>query len=177
MPIYDGLPITLTDEANADLVSCTGLYDDTTETPDDYAAGLTRWRARGLPMLCANPDIVVDRGGRLIWCAGALAERYRALGGETIVVGKPYPKIYRTALAALARLGASEPVLAIGDGIDTDVRGAIRAGLDVAFVTAGIHADKFGDRDRPDLAAVHAVLAEAGIGAVAVMPRLTWAGS
>ena len=180
MPLYDGLPVVLTAEDDCDIVSCTGLIDDTVETPDDYAARLRRWRARRLPMLCVNPDIVVDRGGKMVWCAGALAERYRALGGETEVVGKPHPQIYRTALARLAALlGDPHPaatVLAVGDGVDTDVRGANAEGLDVVFVTGGIHAAEFGDRATPDIAAVHAFLAEARLGARAVMPRLGWDG-
>jgi HAD superfamily hydrolase (TIGR01459 family) len=171
LSIYDGLPIALTGEAEAELISCTGLFDDTTETPDDYREQMDRWRASGLPMLCANPDMVVERGDRLVWCAGALAERYRQAGGKTTVVGKPHPAIYR---AALAGLGDRSPVLAIGDGIDTDVRGAVAAGLDVAFVTGGIHAAQFGPRDAPDVPAVHAFLAEAGLTAAVLMTRLAW---
>jgi HAD superfamily hydrolase (TIGR01459 family) len=173
LPIYAGLPVSLVAEDEAELISCTGLFDDEAETPDDYRARMERWRARRLPMLCANPDLVVERGDRLVWCAGALAERYRQAGGETTVVGKPHPAIYR---AALADLGDPARVLAIGDGIDTDVRGAVAAGLDVAFVTGGIHAARFGPRDAPDLAAVHAFLAEAGLPARAVMTRLVWRG-
>lgn len=169
--LYDGLPISLVDEGACSLISCTGLVDDTTETPDDYAASIRRWRARELPLLCANPDIVVERGDRLVWCAGAIADRYRAAGGEATVVGKPYPAIYR---AALARLGGSGAVLALGDGIDTDVRGAVAAGLDVVFVTGGIHWAAFGHRATPDLTAVHAFLAKSGLAARALMTRLTW---
>ena len=94
LPIYDGLDIRLAGEEDCDLISCTGLFDDENETPDDYAESLERWEARGLPMLCINPDIVVERGDRLIWCAGAIAERYRERGGQTIIVGKPYAPIY-----------------------------------------------------------------------------------
>jgi HAD superfamily hydrolase (TIGR01459 family) len=169
LPLYDGLSMQLVDEDHCELICCTGLVDDVTETPDDYAASIRRWRARDLPMLCANPDLVVERGDRLVWCAGAIAERYRAAGGETTVVGKPYPAIYESALAAL---DGTVPVLAVGDGIETDVRGAVGAGVDVVFVTAGIHAAEFGGRDTPDLSAVHAYLAKAGLGARALMVRL-----
>jgi HAD superfamily hydrolase (TIGR01459 family) len=169
LPLYDGLSMRLTREDDCELICCTGLLDDVTETPDDYADSVRRWRARDLPMLCANPDLVVERGDRLVWCAGAIAERYRAAGGTTTVVGKPYPAIYEAALAAL---GGARPVLAVGDGIETDVRGAVDAGVDVVFVTAGIHAAEFGLRDAPDLAAVHAYLAKAGLGARALMVRL-----
>ena len=178
LPIYDGLELVLTGEDDCEMISCTGLFDDESETPDDYQASFARWRARNLPMLCVNPDIVVERGDRLIWCAGALAERYRELNGETIVVGKPYAPIYEAALARLAEMNGSEiprsSVLAIGDGLDTDVRGAVGQGIDVLFVTGGIHAAVFGGRESPDPDAVHAFLRTAGLGASALMTRLVW---
>jgi HAD superfamily hydrolase (TIGR01459 family) len=170
LPLYEGLSVQLVGEDECDIISCTGLVDDTSETPDDYEPSLERWRARGLPMLCANPDLVVERGNQLVWCAGAIAERYRAAGGTTTVVGKPYPEIYAM---ALAMLGEVSSVLALGDGLETDVRGAFNAGIDVTFVSGGIHAGDFGDRERPDLAGVHARLSRAGLGARAVMTRLT----
>ena len=178
LPIYDGLDLVLTGEGDCDMISCTGLFDDDNETPDDYQPSFARWHARNLPMLCVNPDIVVERGDRLVWCAGALAERYREQGGETIVVGKPYAPIYEAALARLAAMAGGEiaksSVLAVGDGIDTDVRGAAAQGIDALFVTGGIHAAVFGDRDAPDPAAVHAFLATAGLGARALVRRLVW---
>jgi HAD superfamily hydrolase (TIGR01459 family) len=169
LSLYDRLPIELVGEDSCEMVSCTGLVDDVTETPDDYAASLRRWRGRNLPMLCANPDIVVARGDSLVWCAGALAERYRALGGVTTVVGKPYPAIYEL---GLARMNGAAPVLALGDGIDTDVRGASGAAIDVVFVTGGIHAAEFGTPTTPDIASVHAFLAKAGLGATGLLVRL-----
>jgi len=176
--IYFGLDVVFADEEDCELISCTGLFDDEHETPDDYAESFAEWQARGVPMLCVNPDIVVERGDRLIWCAGALAERYRERNGETIIVGKPYAPIYETALARLQELaGAAVPesaILAIGDGIDTDVRGAVGQGIDVLFATGGIHAAVFGPRDAPDLAKVQAFLATAGLGARAVVTRLVW---
>lgn len=178
LPLYFGLPVVFAGEADCDIVCCTGLFNDDTETPDDYEENFAAWRARNVPMLCANPDIVVERGERLIWCAGALAERYRALGGETTVVGKPYAAIYGTAFARLAGLaGAPVPksaVLAIGDGAATDIRGAFDQEIDALFVTGGIHAGDFGSRDAPDIAAVRRFLAEAGLGARAVASRLEW---
>ena len=178
LPIYFGLKVEFADEDDCELISCTGLFDDEKETPDDYNESFERWRARGVPMLCVNPDIVVERGDRLVWCAGALAERYRERNGETIIVGKPYAPIYGTALETLGRL-AGHPVekasvLAVGDGIDTDIRGAVGQGIDAVFITGGVHAAVFGDRDRPDLVAVHALLATAGLGARALMTRLSW---
>jgi HAD superfamily hydrolase (TIGR01459 family) len=171
LPLYDGLTVRLVAEAECELISCTGLFNDVVETPDDYATRIGRWRARNLPMVCANPDRVVERGDRLVWCAGAIADRYRAAGGPVTVVGKPHPAIY---VQALALLDGTGPVLALGDGVETDVRGAVAAGLDVVFVTGGIHAAEFGARGTPDLAAVHAQLAKAGLGARAVMTRLAY---
>ena len=174
LPLYFGLPVEFGDEDDCELVSCTGLFDDENETPADYQPSLAAWQARGVPMLCVNPDIVVERGDRLVWCAGALAERYREQGGETIIVGKPYAPIYETALSRLNPAVAKAKVLALGDGINTDIRGAVAQGIDVVFVTGGIHAIVFGDRETPDLAAIHAFLATAGLGARALMKRLTW---
>lgn len=181
LPIYMGLKIAFSDPEACELISCTGLFNDENETPDDYLESFKLWHERGLPMLCVNPDIVVERGNRLVWCAGALAQRYREIGGETIVVGKPFAPIYDAALARLAEIAGHgferSAVLALGDGVDTDIRGANGQGIDALFVTDGIHGDVFGGRDKPDLAAVHAFLATAGLGARALMTRLTWEGT
>jgi HAD superfamily hydrolase (TIGR01459 family) len=178
LPIYDGLDLEIVGEDDADLVSCTGLYDDETETPDDYAERLKRWKARGLPMLCANPDKVVERGHRLIWCAGAIAERYAALGGETTIVGKPFRPIYQTAMARFETITGGpvdkRSVIAIGDALETDLRGAAGFGLDALFITAGIHAEAYGAREEPDAGKVGAALLDAGVSARAFMPHLTW---
>jgi HAD superfamily hydrolase (TIGR01459 family) len=178
LPIYEGLPIALVEESDANLVSCTGLFDDTRETPDDYDDCLARFVGRGLPMLCANPDKVVERGDALVWCAGALADRYAALGGETIIVGKPFAPIYEAALCRLGEVAGGEvaktSVLAIGDGIATDLRGAVDQSIDVLFVTDGIHAAEFGPRDAPDEASVHRFLADAGLSARNFIARLKW---
>lgn len=131
----------------ADCVVVTGLFDDATETPADYAASLAAMRRRHLPMICANPDIVVHVGDQLIYCGGALAEAYAAIGGRTLLAGKPHAPIYEAALA-LAGEHAARPVerarvLAIGDGLVTDVAGAAHQGLAILFVTRGIHRDDF----------------------------------
>jgi HAD superfamily hydrolase (TIGR01459 family) len=129
----------------ASYVLCTGLFDDRTETPDDYAERLSAMAARGLTLICANPDLVVHRGADLIYCAGALAQAYEALGGEAIYAGKPHAPIYHAALAAAgAALNAPlkrARVLAIGDAMRTDIAGAVAQGLDALFVAAGIHRD------------------------------------
>jgi HAD superfamily hydrolase (TIGR01459 family) len=178
LPIYFGLKVEFADEEDCELVSCTGLFDDEKETPDDYSESFDRWKERGVPMLCVNPDIVVERGGRLVWCAGALAERYRERNGETVIVGKPYAPIYDAAIDELAGIAGraieKSAVLAVGDGLDTDIRGAVGQGIDALFVTGGIHAEVFGDRERPDAAKVHALLGTAGLGARALMTRVAW---
>ena len=122
---------------------CTGLRNDESETPDDYEPELRAMAARGMTMICANPDIVIHRGETLIHCAGALARRYGEIGGKVIYAGKPHAPIYDRALALAERArGATidkSRVLGIGDGMKTDIAGAARAGLDALFVTGGIH--------------------------------------
>ena len=142
-----GAPPPLVGPQEAAYVLCTGLFDDTTETPDDYGERLAACLARRLPMICANPDLVVQRGAKLIYCAGAIAAAYEALGGETLYAGKPHPSIYETALARIAarRGGRVERarVLAIGDALRTDLVGAAGMGIDALFVADGIHRDEF----------------------------------
>ena len=122
---------------------CTGLFDDRAETPDDYVERLRAMAARRLPFVCANPDLVVHRGADLVYCAGALAEAYEALGGEAIYAGKPHAPIYEAALASASAARraplARSRVLAIGDAMRTDIAGAAGQGLDALFVVAGIH--------------------------------------
>ncbi len=122
---------------------CTGLRDDVTETLDDYESELSAMAARAMPMVCANPDIVIHRGEAMIYCAGALAQRFEALGGEVVYAGKPHLPIYRRALALAERARGvaidERRVLAVGDGMKTDIAGAARAGLDAVLVTRGIH--------------------------------------
>ena len=176
MPIYDGIDCELVEEFEADAVVCTGLFDDEVETPEDYADMLRRFRSRNLPFICANPDIVVERGERLIWCAGALARDYAQLGGRTLISGKPHKPIYDVALKAagevLGREVAREETLGIGDGMLTDIKGAADNGLDVLYVYGGIHARDYGDPLEPDLERLSAFLEKHGHRPVAVIPRL-----
>jgi HAD superfamily hydrolase (TIGR01459 family) len=128
---------------DAQYALCTGLRNDEAEALDDYEHELQAMAVRGMTMICANPDIVIHRGDTLIYCAGALARRYEELGGSVVYAGKPYAPIYDRALT-LAEQIRGEPIekprlLAIGDGMRTDIAGAARAGLDVLFVTGGIH--------------------------------------
>ncbi|NGN43347.1 TIGR01459 family HAD-type hydrolase [Mesorhizobium sp. CGMCC 1.15528] len=176
MPIYDGIDCELVEEFEADAVVCTGLFDDEVETPEDYADMLQRFRSRNLPFICANPDIVVERGERLIWCAGALARDYAQLGGRTLISGKPHRPIYEVALKAAAEvLGRDvtrEETLGIGDGMLTDIKGAADNGLNVLYVSGGIHARDYGDPLNPDIERLSAFLEKHGHRPVAVIPRL-----
>ncbi|WP_135449537.1 MULTISPECIES: TIGR01459 family HAD-type hydrolase [Tabrizicola] len=146
-------PIERVPLREAEGIVCTGLRDDLTETPDDYRAALLLGKTLDLPMLCANPDIVVDLGDRRLYCAGALAQAYEEMGGKTLYFGKPHPPIYDLARRRLAEAGAlADPaILCIGDGISTDIRGGIGEGLDTLFITGGLEADRFGpDPENPD---------------------------
>ena len=132
--------------AAADYVVVTGLFDDLTETPADYDATLATMRARAMPLICANPDIVVHVGDKLLYCGGAIAARFEAQGGESIYAGKPHAPIYERALAlAEGQRGGATPrprILAIGDALATDIAGAQAQDLDVLMITAGIHRDE-----------------------------------
>jgi HAD superfamily hydrolase (TIGR01459 family) len=171
--IFAGLPIRCVTAELAEIVLCTGLFDDDEETPEDYRAMLSSLMDQGLPLLCANPDIVVQRGGKLVWCAGALARLYTELGGNSVYYGKPYAPIYAEALT-LARMAANraEPrVLALGDGLETDIRGANLAGLDAVFIVDGIHGE---DVRELTASAVAALCGQAGVTAKGAMRKLVW---
>jgi HAD superfamily hydrolase (TIGR01459 family) len=138
-----GVAPALVEPEAATYLLCTGLFDDSTETPEDYAGRLAAFAERRLSMICANPDLVVHRGHKLVYCAGAIAELYETLGGETIYAGKPYQPIYTAALERIATLRgapvAPARALAIGDALRTDLAGAVAAGIDALFVADGIH--------------------------------------
>src|SRR5271165_6406736 len=156
--IYRGLDPVLAPLEEADYIVCTGLFDDETETAEDYRQMLLKARERKLPLICANPDIVVERGDRLIYCAGAVAELYRELGGEVIFYGKPHRPIYERAMELAAERQshaiALDRVLAIGDSVRTDLAGAHGFGIDCLFVTRGIHSKDFEGIDQLDPASV-----------------------
>jgi HAD superfamily hydrolase (TIGR01459 family) len=171
--IIAGLPVICVDPGRAEIVLCTGLFDDDTEAPEDYRALLANLKGRGLMLLCANPDIVVQRGGKLIWCAGALARLYAELGGNVVYYGKPHMPVYEAALARL-HAGAKRDalrVLALGDGLETDIRGANAAGLDAVFIADGIHGD---DVSELTPAALAGLFARADVTAKGAMRRLVW---
>ncbi len=177
-PIFSGLNVKFAPLETADYVVCTGLLDDDTETPDDYRERLQAMLARKLFMVCANPDVVVERGERLVYCAGAIADLYATMGGEVLYAGKPYRPIYDLALERAAEAAGREVplsrVLAIGDSLRTDLKGARTAGVDFLFMTAGIHAEELGGRETPDMAALNSAFVAAGDVPKAVMRRLAW---
>jgi HAD superfamily hydrolase (TIGR01459 family) len=179
LSIFAGLDVRFAPAESADYVVCSGLFDDTTETPESYRDLLAALCARALLMVCANPDIVVERGDALVYCAGALADAYAARGGKVLYCGKPHAPIYDLALATAAALRGGETpsrqrVLAIGDSVRTDLKGAAALGLDCMFITSGIHAEEYGSREAPDLTALNAMFAAAGVMPRGVMRELLW---
>lgn len=173
LSIFDGLGISRVALEEASAVICTGLFHDDRETPADYAALLAEMKARGLDMISANPDKVVRKGGRLQYCAGALAEAYEALGGAVQMAGKPFAPIYDLARRRAATIRDHDvpvsAILAIGDGPETDIRGAAEQGIACVFMT-GLH-DGHGDLAADD-AAIRAAVPGANI--LRTVERLDW---
>jgi HAD superfamily hydrolase (TIGR01459 family) len=178
-PLYEGLGLTFSDLSEARFIACTGPNDDEVETPEDYRAVLTDAAARGLEMVCANPDRVVQRGDRLIYCGGALADLYERLGGRVAMAGKPFAPIYDLALSRAAsargRPVDRASVLAIGDGLATDIAGAQAQELDRLFIAAGIHAaETRGPDGSLSRTAVEDLLDGAELSADFAMDDLAW---
>jgi HAD superfamily hydrolase (TIGR01459 family) len=175
LPIFKDLDLTRVDAKDAELVVCTGLFNDDTETPEDYEVLLRELAGRKLTMLCANPDHLVERGHNLVYCAGALAQIYEEDGGKVIYAGKPYAPIYELAEETIAGIaGRKVPrskILAIGDGIRTDMAGAAEFGLDAVFVASGLHVGPGGE-GLDDLRL--AELFEGRKAPRAAMPALAW---
>jgi HAD superfamily hydrolase (TIGR01459 family) len=144
LTIFDGLNIQPVTVENADYVLCTGLFNDEIETPDDYQPLLQNMLERGLHMLCANPDLVVERGSNLIYCAGAIADRYAQMGGGITLIGKPFEIAYEQTFATYEKLHGKKAdkakTIAIGDAIRTDIKGANQFGITSLFIAGGIHA-------------------------------------
>jgi HAD superfamily hydrolase (TIGR01459 family) len=168
--VFEGLDVRPTGVEEADIVLVTGLYDDEKEGPEDYRPLLERMAGRGLAMICANPDVVVQRGDRLIYCAGAIARLYEEIGGTVVYYGKPHEPVFRAAVAAAKQKGTGERLLVIGDNLETDIAGANRVGLDALFIAGGVHG--------ADLAKTHesvnVLLAHSGVRARAWMNVLAW---
>ena len=171
--LFEGLGVRFTDVSHARLVVCSGLFDDEHETPEDYAPMLGLLAGRKVPMICANPDLTVERGERLVCCAGALAELYERLGGPVAYAGKPHLPVYNLVIEQITKLtGRAVPkarMLAIGDGIQTDIRGATNAGVRSLFIASAIHVD-----GPLTSATLRRLFEGSDVRPVAAMPALAW---
>ena len=172
-PMFDGLELRFAAAGEADVIICSGLYNDDTETPADYTEVLEPLARRGVPMICANPDLAVERGSRIVYCAGSIAAEYERLGGQVTYAGKPHLPIYQMAFERLEEL-RGEPVprrrvLAIGDGLRTDIRGAANAEIDSAFIASAIHVP-----GELDAVAVAELFSGSDLSPVAALPALVW---
>ena len=171
--LFEGYDIQFASPDTADVIVCSGLRDDLTETPADYTDLFAALLARNVPMICANPDIMVEKGERLLYCAGALAADYEAKGGKVTYAGKPHIPIYDRTLREIARLKgrpvAKENILCIGDGVETDIKGAHNAGLRSVFIASPIFLPE--GLSAPALAKLFAGRPFAPI---AALPTLAW---
>lgn len=176
--LFDGLNVDLVDWQDADAIVCTGMRNDATEVPEDYHDLLAKFYTKKLPFICANPDLVVEKGDKMLWCAGALARDYAAIGGEIRIVGKPHKPIYDLAISHLEALNDKplerSRILAIGDGMPTDILGAKQNNLDVLYVSAGIHSAEYGDLENPDDDKLQQFLRLHDASPIAYLPRLCW---
>jgi HAD superfamily hydrolase (TIGR01459 family) len=173
--IIEGIGVTRVSAEEADCVVCTGFFDDETETPEDYTDMLKAFQARDVPMICANPDLIVERGHKMIPCAGAMAAYYDQLGGKTRIAGKPHKPIYDAVLSVAREMRGDlkmDRILAIGDGMPTDVRGALDYGLDLLYISGGIHAAEYTLNGETDEAILTAYLEREKATPKWWMPRL-----
>jgi HAD superfamily hydrolase (TIGR01459 family) len=177
--LLKGLDLDMVEADEADFVLIVGPFNDEVEGPEDYRTSFTDIVARGLPLVCANPDIMVERGEKRIYCAGALAQLYERLGGKVIYFGKPHGPIYDVAKMRLSQLAgrsiANDRILAVGDGLLTDIRGAADQSINALFVTGGLSAPDVGPTpEQPDPDRVNALCSSLGLAPVAALPRLIW---
>jgi HAD superfamily hydrolase (TIGR01459 family) len=174
--LWEGLGLATAPLSNAKFFAISGLNRDD-ETPEDYTETLREARAHDLDLICANPDIVVQHGDRMIWCAGAIARDYEAIGGNVIMAGKPFAPIYELAYRELegvaGRFIDKSRILAIGDGVPTDLVGAQAQGLDCLFIASGMHGEALWTDDAIDAAKVDAALTQEGVRAAYAMSALT----
>ena len=173
LPMIEGLDLRRTPIADAEVALAIGLRDDMSETVEQYSGELAALRARDLTMLCANPDLVVHRGDRLVYCAGSLAKAYEELGGRVIYYGKPHLPVYESALGALAAIAGHAPrrPLAVGDGLLTDIKGANAAGLEALFIADGVHGEDVAPYTDEHLAAL---FSRYGAKAGSATRKLSW---
>lgn len=173
--LWEGLGLKQAPLSAAAFVAISGLNRDD-ETPADYADVLRQAKARELDLICANPDIVVQFGDRLIWCAGAVAQEYEEIGGRVIMAGKPHAPIYELAqrelIAIAQRTVDPARILCIGDGVPTDIAGANAQKLDSLFIASGMHGEALWTAGALDPAKVETALAAENVRATYVMAAL-----
>lgn len=178
LPIFEGLDVQLVDGDEAEICVCSGLYDDESETPEDYRALLRDLSDLDMEMICANPDLMVERGDKLIYCAGALAELYEAYGGSVTYAGKPHRPIYDLAMAVIEDLSGRQldrsSILCIGDGVATDIAGAAASELDSVFIASAVHVDGFAPGDSLDPDGIMQVFDGQPARPLAAMSELIW---
>ena len=161
--VPDPVDVRLAELRDATGIACLGPFDAHAD-PSENRPEFLHAKQRGLKLLCANPDLVVDRGEHREWCAGALAQLYTEMGGESLYFGKPHPPVYALARERLTQIGAQVPdvrILCIGDGIQTDIRGALGEDLDSLFVTGGLARAQTATTRQPERGALDAFIAEA----------------
>ena len=177
-PLFEGLQVNLVKPEQADLVVLTGFYDDTNETAEDYRQLLISLREKNLPVICANPDIKVERGDEVIYAAGAIAALYEELGGEVVYAGKPYRPIYDLAMTKMDELAgrpvSAHRILAIGDGINTDIKGAVEAGIDALFIPSGVHVEGHNKDAQLSSAQIGAIFKDKDFRPIAAAMQLMW---
>jgi HAD superfamily hydrolase (TIGR01459 family) len=175
--LYEGLGVIRGPAEKAEAVVITDLDTDD-DTPDMYRDRMALWLRRGLPLICANPDRVVEHAGRLIYCGGAVADLYEAAGGKVLMAGKPYKPIYEEALRlaeeAAGRAIDRSRILAIGDSVRTDAIGAAGFGMDLLFITGSIHAGELDAFGKPDPASIRALVEPTRARLAGYMPTLAW---
>lgn len=177
--LFDDLAVRQVGLEEAELIVCTGLLHDERETPEDYRDLLDRALARKLPMICANPDLIVERGDELVYCAGAVAELYAEMGGEVVMAGKPFPAIYAAAIGVAEGIRrqavAPRQVVAIGDALRTDIAGAVQLGCASLFVARGIHTRDLGlAENKVAVADLHRLLSGQPLVPTATIDKLIW---
>lgn len=174
LPLFADLGVPFVPSVEAEIVVCTGLHNDETETPANYNLMLKSFKRRNAAMICANPDLQVERGNRVVYCAGALAQAYEALGGDVIYAGKPHAPIYELAMGIITTALGHEPrksdVLAVGDGVKTDIKGAHDFGLESVYIRSGI--TLAADEMRPETVA--ALFDDTSGHPLAALPELRW---
>ncbi len=172
--LFDGLNVQFAAAEKAAAAVCTGFFDEDNEVAEDYDGMLSEFAARGVPMICANPDLVVERGSKLVPCSGLLAERYAALGQTVIQAGKPYRPIYEAAMRKLTKPLPPSELLAIGDGVDTDIKGASGQGIDSIYIASRVNMGDAAEAAKLSQPMLGRLFAERPFRPAAAMAQLRW---